>query len=155
MGATIAKHPIHPMLVVFPIGLWIFSLVCDLVYLFGPANPLWRDMAFYTMAGGWIGALAAAVPGLIDYFGMSPGAAKRTATTHMTLNLVVVTLYAINLWIRWAGNGAGGWPVGLSVVAVLLMAAAGWLGGELVYVHGAKEKPQAVRPQQRDRRRVA
>ena len=52
MGATIAKHPIHPMLVVFPIGLWIFSLVCDLVYLFGPANPLWRDMAFYTMAGG-------------------------------------------------------------------------------------------------------
>ena len=52
------------------------------------------------------------------------------------------------------GDGAGGWPVGLSVVAVLLMAAAGWLGGELVYVHGAKEKPQAVRPQ-RDRRRVA
>jgi len=46
MGATIAKHPIHPMLVVFPIGLWIFSLVCDLVYLFGPATPLWRDMAF-------------------------------------------------------------------------------------------------------------
>ncbi len=43
MGATIAKHPIHPMLVVFPIGLWIFSLVCDLVYLFGPANPLWRS----------------------------------------------------------------------------------------------------------------
>ncbi len=87
MEATIAKHPIHPMLVVFPIGLWIFSLVCDLVFLFGPANPLWRNMAFYTMAGGWIGALAAAVPGLIDYFSMSPGAAKRTATTHMTLNL--------------------------------------------------------------------
>lgn len=156
MAATIAKHPIHPMLVVFPIGLWIFSLVCDLVFLFGSANPLWRDMAFYTMAGGWIGALAAAVPGLIDYFSMSPGAAKRIATTHMTLNLVVVTLYAINLWIRWSGNGAGGWPVGLSVLAVLLLAAAGWLGGELVYVHGmgVEEKPQAPRPQ-RDRHRVA
>ena len=140
MGATIAKHPIHPMLVVFPIGLWIFSLVCDLVFLFGPANPLWRNMAFYTMAGGWIGAFAAAVPGLIDYFSMSPGAAKRTATTHMTLNLVAVALYAINLWIRWAGDGAGGWPMGLSVVAVLLMAAAGWLGGELVYVHGDQRK---------------
>jgi uncharacterized membrane protein len=156
MAATIAKHPIHPMLVVFPIGLWIFSLVCDLVFLFGPANPLWRDMAFYTMAGGWIGALAAAVPGLIDYFSMSPGAATRIATTHMTLNLVVVTLYAINLWIRWAGAGAAGWPVGLSVLAVLLLAAAGWLGGELVYVHGmgVEEKPQAARPQ-RDRRRMA
>ena len=154
MGATIAKHPIHPMLVVFPIGLWIFSLACDLVYLFGPANPLWRNMAFYTMAGGWIGALAAAVPGLIDYFSMSQGAAKRIATTHMTLNLVVVTLYAINLWIRWAGDGAAGWTVGLSVVAVLLLAATGWLGGELVYVHGAEEKNQAARAQ-RDRRRVA
>ena len=156
MAATIAKHPIHPMLVVFPIGLWIFSLVCDLVFLFGSANPLWRDMAFYTMAGGWIGALAAAVPGLIDYFSMTPGAAKRVATTHMALNLVAVTLYAINLWIRWSGNGAGGWPVGLSVLAVLLLAAAGWLGGELVYVHGmgVEEKPQAPRPQ-RDRRRVA
>jgi uncharacterized membrane protein len=154
MAATIAKHPIHPMLIVFPIGLWVFSLVCDLVFLFGPATPLWRDMAFYTMAGGWIGALAAAVPGLIDYFSMSPGAAKRTATTHMTLNLVVVTLYAINLWIRWAGNGDGGWTVGLSAVAVLLLAAAGWLGGELVYVHGSEEKSQAARPQ-RGRRRVA
>jgi len=156
MAATIAKHPIHPMLVVFPIGLWIFSLACDLVYLFGPANPLWRNMAFYTMAGGWIGALAAAVPGLIDYFSMSQGAAKRIATTHMTLNLVVVTLYAINLWIRWAGDGAAGWTVGLSVVAVLLLAATGWLGGELVYVHGmgVEEKPQAARPQ-RGTRRVA
>ena len=155
MEATIAKHPIHPMLVVFPIGLWIFSLVCDLVFLFGPANPLWRNMAFYTMAGGWIGALAAAVPGLIDYFSMSPGAAKRTATTHMTLNLVAVALYAVNLWMRWAGDGAAGWTIGLSVVAVLLLAAAGWLGGELVYVHGGiEEKPQAPRPQ-RDRRRVA
>jgi uncharacterized membrane protein len=72
----------------------------------------------------------------------------------MTLNLVVVVLYAINLWIRWAGDEAAGWTVGLSVLAVLLMAAAGWLGGELVYVHGAEEKPQATRPQ-RDRRRVA
>ena len=156
MEATIAKHPIHPMLVVFPIGLWIFSLVCDLVFLIGPAIPLWRNMAFYTMAGGWIGALAAAVPGLIDYFSMSQGAAKRTATTHMTLNLIVVALYAVNLWMRWAGDGAAGWTIGLSVVAVLLLAAAGWLGGELVYVHGMgiEEKPQAPRPQ-RDRRRVA
>ena len=154
MGATIAKHPIHPMLVVFPIGLWIFSLVCDLVYLFGAGNPLWRDMAFYTMAGGWIGAVAAAVPGLIDYFSMSPGATKRIATTHMTLNLIVVTLYAVNLWIRWSADGDGGGPIGLSVLAVLLMVVAGWLGGELVYVHGAEEKPQAARPQ-RDRQRVA
>lgn len=156
MTAKIARHPIHPMLIVFPIGLWIFSLVCDLVFLYKPNHPLWRDMAFYTMAGGWIGALAAAVPGFIDYLGMSPGAAKSKATTHMTFNLVVVMLYAINLWMRSAGDGVGGWPMVLSVIAVLLLAVAGWLGGDLVYVQGVgvEEKRQAARPQ-RDTRRMA
>ena len=153
MGATIAKHPIHPMLVVFPIGLWIFSLVCDLVYLFKPDLPLWRDMALYTMAGGWIGALAAAVPGFIDYLGIPSGAVKSKATTHMALNLVVVMLYAINLWMRSAGNEVGGWPMVLSVIAVLLLAVSGWLGGDLVYVQGVgvEEKAQAPRPQRHSR----
>ncbi len=155
MAVKIAGHPIHPMLIVFPIGLWIFSLVCDLVFFFQPDHPLWRGMAFYTMAGGWIGALAAAVPGFIDYLGMSPGAAKRMATTHMTLNLAVVVLYAINLWLRWTGDGVGGWPLVLSVLAVLLVAVSGWLGGHLVYVHGVGvEERKSARPQ-RDTRRVA
>ena len=136
MPATIAKHPMHAMFVVFPIGLWIFSLVCDLVFLYGGNSSLWRDMAFYTMAGGWIGALAAALPGFIDYLAMSTGAAKRTATAHMTLNLLVVILYGVNLWMRSAGAAVGGWPVVLSVFAVLVLAVSGWLGGELVYVHG-------------------
>jgi uncharacterized membrane protein len=94
------------------------------------------------------------VPCFLYYFILSPGSAKLTSTTHLTLNLVVVTLFAINLWILLAVNGDGGWTVGLSAVAVLLLAVAGWLGGELVYVHGSEEKPQAARPQ-RGRRRVA
>jgi len=55
--ASIARHPIHPMLVVFPIGLWVFSFVADLVRVAGGA-PLWTDLAFYSMLGGLIGALA-------------------------------------------------------------------------------------------------
>jgi uncharacterized membrane protein len=61
--ASIAGHPIHPMLVALPIGLWIFSLVCDLVFAFGGASENWRLVAVYTLAGGIIGALLAAVPG--------------------------------------------------------------------------------------------
>ena len=61
--ASIAGHPVHPMIIPFPIALWIFSLVADLIYLWR-GNSVWRDyIAFYTLLAGIIGAVAAAVPG--------------------------------------------------------------------------------------------
>jgi uncharacterized membrane protein len=68
--AGIAHHPIHPMLVAFPIGLWVFSFICDLGYLFGGHNDVWASVAFYSLMGGIIGAVAAAVPGRIDFGSM-------------------------------------------------------------------------------------
>src|SRR5215208_6062637 len=63
--ASIARHPIHPMLIPFPIALWVFSLVADVIYLWR-GNPAWRNwIAFYTLLGGIIGGAAAAVPGLV------------------------------------------------------------------------------------------
>ncbi len=66
--ASISKHPIHPMLVVFPIGLWVFSFICDLIGLAMGMPSTWTTVAFYTMVGGLVGALLAAVPGLSIYF---------------------------------------------------------------------------------------
>ncbi len=60
--ASVAKHTIHPMLVPLPIGLWIFSLVCDFIYK-GVGDLLWHTMAYYSLAGGVIGGLLAALPG--------------------------------------------------------------------------------------------
>jgi uncharacterized membrane protein len=97
--ASIAGHPIHPMLVPIPIGLWIFSLACDLIHAGGATSPAWTTVALYTMGGGIVGALAAAVPGLIDLLSLPPGP-RRTALTHMTINLTVVVLYVINFWLR-------------------------------------------------------
>ena len=68
--ASIGKHPIHPMLVAFPIGLWIFSLISDVIFLLGK-NLLWNEIALYTMLGGLIGASLAAIPGLIDMFSIT------------------------------------------------------------------------------------
>jgi uncharacterized membrane protein len=64
--ASIGKHPVHPMLMVFPIGLWIFSLIFDAIGLSVATPGVWFTVALYAMVGGLIGALAAAVPGLID-----------------------------------------------------------------------------------------
>lgn len=140
--ASIFKHPIHPMLIVFPIGLWIFSLVCDLLRLAGAPGDAWSTVAFYTMIGGLIGALLAAIPGFIDLLFYKWGAppVKKIAVTHMTINLAVVVLYAINIWLRAAEtsdpSASTGAPVLLSIVGVALLAVSGWLGGQMVHVYG-------------------
>src|ERR1700756_1403661 len=92
------RHPLHPMLVHFPIGLFILSFILDLISLAFPSIPnLVRD-AFYAMLLGIITALIAAVPGFVDYADIrSDHPGKRTATAHLTLNLIVVGLYGINL----------------------------------------------------------
>jgi uncharacterized membrane protein len=140
--ASIYKHPIHPMLVVFPIGLWVFSLACDLVRLAGATADAWSVVALYTMVGGFIGALAAAVPGFIDYLFYKGGAppVKKIAQTHMAINLIAVVLYAINIWLR-LGSPAGtdttmSAPVVLSIIGVALLCVSGWLGGQMVHVYG-------------------
>ena len=129
--ASIAKHPIHPMLVPIPIGLWLFSLVCDLVYRFS-GGAEWQTVAFYTMAGGVVGALLAAIPGVIDMLSL-PKYPKRTAITHMALNLTVVALYVINLFVRLGNPQNVDLPFWLSVVAGSLLVVSGSLGGKMVY----------------------
>jgi uncharacterized membrane protein len=123
------------MLVVFPIGLWVFSLICDIIALAG-GSPVWENVAYYTMIGGLIGALIAAVPGLVDFFSISDRQSRTTARNHMLLNFTAVALYAINIYLRAVGAPGAPLPLFLSVIGVLVLAASGWLGGELVYVHG-------------------
>jgi uncharacterized membrane protein len=133
--ASIARHPIHPMLVPLPIGLWIFSLVCDLIQAGGSSNPAWATVALYCMGGGIVGALLAAVPGLIDLLSLPPGP-RGTAVKHMAINLTVVVLFVINFWMRLQAPGSPGKLVWLSVIGVGLLAISGWLGGKMVYEHG-------------------
>lgn len=134
--ASIGKHPIHPILVPLPIGLWVFSLVCDAVYAFVSNDIFWDRMAQWTMLGGIAGALVAAVPGFIDFLSLTDSRVKRVALTHMLVNLTTVALYAVNLWLRTTNPPGAGTPIVLSVVGVLMLAVAGWLGGELVFRHG-------------------
>lgn len=143
--ASIARHPIHPMLVPFPIALWIFSLLCDVIYALGWGSGLWNEMAFYTMAGGVIGAVAAAVPGLIDYFSITEPSPKKIATSHLFLNLTIVAIYLVNLWLRMSSPPSARFPILLSAIAVSLLGLSGWLGGELVYVHGIAVESSAQR----------
>ncbi|HYD34433.1 MAG TPA: DUF2231 domain-containing protein [Methylophilaceae bacterium] len=133
--ASIGSHPIHPMLITIPVGLLIFSLICDLIALFAENPDVWLVVAFFTMVGGFIGALIAAVPGVIDLMAIENEKVKKIGMMHMALNLVAVTLYAVNIWLRIEGTSSST-PLILSVIAVGLLGASGWLGAEMVHKHG-------------------
>ena len=133
--ARIKKHPVHPMLVGVPIGLWVFALVCDTVRA-ATDNIVWQTVATYCIAAGIVGALVAAVPGLIDYFSIDEAAMRRIANLHLTVNLGAVVIFAINLWLRLRLPADSYLPLGMSMVGVLAIGIGGWLGGEMVFVKG-------------------
>jgi uncharacterized membrane protein len=148
--ASIKNHPIHPILVAFPIGLWVFALVCDAVRLAG-AGPAWSTVAMYCVAGGIAGAILAAVPGLMDYFSIDDAEMGQIATLHLWLNLGAIVLFALNFWSRFH-FADGKLPFFLSLAGVVLIGFGGWLGGEMVYVKGMAV--QAVeKSAQRERKR--
>jgi uncharacterized membrane protein len=128
------------MLVALPIGLWIFSIVCDLVFKFGWGGQVWNDVAFYTLAGGIVGALIAALPGFIDLIGLENPKTRTIAIWHMFINLLAVSLYCVNFWMRMHRPPGDNLPILLSAIGIVLIIISGWLGGELVYVRGVAVK---------------
>ena len=143
--ASFAKHPIHPVLVVFPIGLWVFSFVCDLAFA-ATGHVSWYDAGFYAMAGGIFGGLAAAIPGFIDLMSIDKPAVRRIGITHMLLNVFAVALFSINLFLRTQMAAGAVVPVSLSVIGLVLILISGWLGGQMVYIHGVAVAPQTEAP---------
>jgi uncharacterized membrane protein len=152
--ARILGHPIHPMLIPFPIGLWVFSLAADVAYRLG-ADPVWLTMAYWTMLAGTVGALVAAVPGLIDFLSLRDPRAVRLGTMHLTLNLTIVGLFVANLVLRTRGYPPTALPLVLSVVAVALLLVSGWLGWEMIYNQGVAVSPEIELRRERERRGAA
>ena len=133
--ARISSHPIHPMLVSFPIGLWTGSFIFDLL---GRAwdNPLLEAAGFYAVIAGCIGAVLAAVPGVIDLFGAVPpnSSARSRGYLHGGINVVALLLF---IFVASRRGGAGAVPDNLSLLLSFLgvagIAVSGWLGGTLAY----------------------
>jgi uncharacterized membrane protein len=131
--AKLFGHPIHQMLIVFPLGVLGMSLFFDLIAL-GTNRPPLFQAAFYMIAAGIITGLLAAVFGLIDFLAIPAGTrAKRIGLLHGGGNVVVVALFAASWWLRrGAPDAPGTIPIVISAVAVAIALVTGWLGGELV-----------------------
>jgi uncharacterized membrane protein len=134
--ARIATHPIHPMLVPFPIVCFIGAFVADIFYVQGDRS-LAGTASIWLLGVGLVGAALAAIAGFTDYFGNARIRAIRDATRHMLANLTAVVLEVVNLFLRLNNREAiAGTGIILSGVVVLILLYSGWKGGELVYRHG-------------------
>lgn len=131
--AKLLGHPIHQMLIVFPLGLLATAVIFDIIYLVSGTSR-WTEMAFYMIAAGIIGGLIAAVFGLIDWLGIPSGTrAKAIGLWHGGGNVGVVALFAVSWLLRYDNPGSpGALALVFSFVPVVLALVTGWLGGELV-----------------------
>lgn len=132
-------HPFHPIAVTVPIGAWVASFVFDLASRWAADAATFAAGARWLVAIGVVGAVGAAVLGVLDLLAIpSRTAAARTAYVHLTLNVVVTVAFAVSFLVR-DGRGPVGWGViALSAVALAALGVSGWLGGKLTYRFGIR-----------------
>jgi uncharacterized membrane protein len=131
--AKLLGHPIHQMLIVFPLGLLATAVIVDLIYFAGNAL-IFAEVSYYLVIAGLIGGAVAAPFGLIDWLAIPSGTrAKRVGAMHGGGNVVVLLLFAVSAVLRAdlpAEPPAFAYVCSFAGAAIALVTA--WLGGELV-----------------------
>lgn len=149
--ASIAGHPIHPMLVPFPIAFLVGALLTDLAYVkWGWAT--WAYLSTWLLGAGIVAALLAALFGFIDFFGERRIRRLKVARYHMVANLLAVVLSIANFVVHMRDGAMAVIPLGitLSTAVVLLLLVSGWMGGHMVYRHGVAVRPIETGPARED-----
>jgi uncharacterized membrane protein len=148
--ASIAGHPIHPMLIPFPIAFFVATFVCDLAY-WQTANSAWVTGAIWLLGAGLVMAALAAVAGLTDVVGEPRIRALRDVWWHAGGNVLVVLIQLYSFYARYTEGTSAIVPKGLllSLVVVGILLFTGWKGWEMVYRHrvgvaDADERPTAA-----------
>jgi uncharacterized membrane protein len=134
--ASIAGHPIHPMLIPFPVAFFVATFACDLVY-WQTANEAWATAAIWLLGAGIVTAAFAAIAGLTDVLGEPRIRALNDVWWHAGGNVLVVLIEVYNIYIRYSEGALAILPTGLvlSLVVVCILLFTGWKGWEMVYRH--------------------
>ena len=137
---AIGGHPVHPMLVAIPIGLFLWAFGADIIYLATDKDKQWYDMSFWTGIAAMVTAAVAALPGLGDSLTVaSKSDAAQMGLAHLVLNVIVIALYFIAMLFMLDTGALRG--TDLTIVVILhaigcgILALSGWLGAEMVYRH--------------------
>ncbi|MFS0867029.1 DUF2231 domain-containing protein [Microbacterium sp. 179-B 1A2 NHS] len=134
-------HPFHPIAVTIPIGAWGASLVFDIIGFIADDPEPFVVGARVLLIIGIVGAVLAAVLGILDLLTLTKGtAAKRTALMHMAFNTVALVLFVVSVVLRFGtpDDEANVPAFVISLVAYLGVGVSGWLGGKLAYTFGVR-----------------
>jgi uncharacterized membrane protein/nitrite reductase/ring-hydroxylating ferredoxin subunit len=132
--ANFKTHPIHPMLIGFPLSFFTGAFVFDLLFLV-TKNVSLQITGYYLVIAGIVGAVLAAVPGFIDYLNTVPpkSSAKERAAKHGLINTSNLVLFIVIFFLKKDTTLSPIWIVLMEAVGVVLLVIAGWMGGTLVY----------------------
>lgn len=134
--AAIRGHPLHPMILPFPLVFLTSALLTDLGLLLS-GDAFWARAGSYLLLAGLITGVVAAVPGAVDYFSIKQARAHSVGWVHALGNAAALVLGGVNLALRW-GDPVGSvlpWGLTLSALTALLLVVTGWAGGEMSYRH--------------------
>jgi uncharacterized membrane protein len=142
---TIYGHPVHPMIIVLPLGLLPASIFTDLLY-HTIDDPTWGNFSFWLIVAGVLSGLAAGVIGFMDWKGLPVGTkARRIGAIHGLTNVVAIVVFLASLLLRF-GDPSRPTPfaTSMAVIGLFIAMLGGWLGGELVFrlgvgVHQSEE----------------
>ena len=135
--ANIGTHPIHPMLIPFPVAFLVGGFVSDLAF-WGTGDGFWARASMWLIGAGIIMALLAAVAGFTDFLGERRIRALSDAWYHMLGNLTAVVIAAVNFLLRYSHGAEAAilpWGLVLSLIVVCILVFTGWKGWEMVYRH--------------------
>lgn len=134
--AAIGRHPIHPMLIPFPIAFLAGAFLSDLAYL-RKADPFWARASQWLVGAGLVSGALAAVFGLIDFLSIKRARNALAGWVHLIGNAAALVLSLVNLVMRLRNPFSiiQTWGLALSAITNGLLVVTGWMGGELAYHH--------------------
>jgi uncharacterized membrane protein len=134
--ASIGGHPIHAMLVPFPMVCFVGALVTDIAY-WRSMSFMWETFSVWLLTAGLVMAAFAVLAGLIDFVANRRIRELRAAWIHVVGNVLVIVLSLFNVFVHSRDGYTAVVPTGiiLSALVVLIMLVTGWMGGEMVYRH--------------------
>lgn len=134
--ARLFGHPIHPMLIPFPIAFLCALPLTDVVFWL-TGDQFWLRASWWLCTAGLVTALGAALAGSADFWGRKRIREHQAAWIHFLGNVAAVLVTGLNFWLRWTDSTTVPWPWGipLSAAALGMLGITGWYGGELSYRH--------------------
>jgi uncharacterized membrane protein len=145
--ANLMGHPLHPILITLPIGLFVATFLFDVIF-WQTRTEMWATAALCLLGAGLVAAALAAIAGLVDFLGDARIRQISDAWQHAVGNIVLVLIQLFSFYQRYLYGSSAVIPLGisLSLISVLLIMFTGWKGGELVFRHRVAVYDEPPRP---------